>query len=291
MPIELCKLYHARCGHVGRKRLYLLLRSIGLLRNWLLPNEIPCEACDIAKAKQAPHRGTLKPANYPNEIIHVDLMNIKVPDIHGNLHSLTIVDGKSRLKTVYPIRVKSDATKGLQKYFAYIRVKPAEIRVDAGGEFTGESATGLIDICRTNGIKLTIVTPHEHEAHGIVERAHQTLMRMAHSMLLAADLDMSYWSYALRYAAHVDQYMTSNTRQPAPYEYWHPNMPMFPAFRAFGAPLVYRQQEPDRQRKLDPRGHRACYLGPAEQHGSDYVLDLDIKSTPVRITNNVLQRT
>ena len=291
MPIELCKLYHARCGHVGRKRLYLLLRSIGLLRNWLLPNEIPCEACDIAKAKQAPHRGTLKPANYPNEIIHVDLMNIKVPDIHGNLHSLTIVDGKSRLKTVYPIRVKSDATKGLQKYFAYIRVKPAEIRVDAGGEFTGESATGLIDICRTNGIKLTIVTPHEHEAHGIVERAHQTLMRMAHSMLLAADLDMSYWSYALRYAAHVDQYMTSNTRQPAPYEYWHPNMPMHPAFRAFGAPLVYRQQEPDRQRKLDPRGHRACYLGPAEQHGSDYVLDLDIKSTPVRITNNVLKRT
>ena len=76
-------------------------------------------------------------------------MNMKVADVHGNLHSMTIVDGKSRRKTVYPMRAKSDSTKALQKYFGYIRVPPTEIRVDAGGEFSGESATGLIDICRT----------------------------------------------------------------------------------------------------------------------------------------------
>jgi hypothetical protein len=59
----------------------------------------------MAKAKQAPHHGTLVtvPAQYPNEIIHVDLMNMKIADIHGNLHSMTIVDGLSRKKTVYPM--------------------------------------------------------------------------------------------------------------------------------------------------------------------------------------------
>ncbi|MFN9904697.1 MAG: hypothetical protein ACK56F_01060, partial [bacterium] len=119
-------------------------------------------------------------------------------DVHGNMHVLTIVDGKSRLKTVYPMVHKSDAPKAFQKYFAYIRVKPTEIRVDAGGEFQGESATGLIDLCQANCIKLTVVTPHEHQAHGIVERAHQTLLRQAHSMLLAANLGLEYWSYALR---------------------------------------------------------------------------------------------
>ena len=60
---------------------------------------------------------------------------------------MTIVDsdGKSRKKTVtvHPMRAKSDSTKALQKYFGFIRVPPTEIRVDAGGEFSGESATGL----------------------------------------------------------------------------------------------------------------------------------------------------
>ena len=101
-----------------------------------------------------------------------------------------------------------------------------------GGEFNGESATGLIDICRASNIKLTVVTPHEHQAHGIVERAHQTLLRQAHSMLLAADLDMSYWSYALRYAAYTDQFMSSHDGLPAPYSFLYPNMPMQPVLRA-----------------------------------------------------------
>ena len=62
---------------------------------------------------------------------------------------MTIVDGKSRKKTVYPMRAKSDSTKALQKYIGFIRVPPTDIRVDAGGKFCGESATGLIDICRS----------------------------------------------------------------------------------------------------------------------------------------------
>jgi hypothetical protein len=116
-PAEMAKLYHARAAHCGRKRLYRFLRAIGLLKHWLLPNCIECEACDMAKAKQAPHHGTLVtvPAQYPIEIIHVDLMNMKIADIHGNLHSMTIVDGLSRKKTVYPMRAKSDSTKALQK--------------------------------------------------------------------------------------------------------------------------------------------------------------------------------
>ncbi len=142
-------------------------------------------------------------------------------------------------------------------------------------------------------IKLTIVPPHEHQAHGIVERAHQTLLRhwQAHSMLLSAGLPMAYWSYAIRYAAHVDQFLSSHDGLPAPYSFWHPDLPINPTFHASGAPLIYRQQEPNLQRKLDPRGHRARYLGQAEQHGCVYVLDQDLASTPVRITNNVLRRT
>ena len=60
---------------------------------------------------------------------------------------------------------------------------------------------------------------------------------------------------------------------------------------ALGAPLIYRQQETGLQRRLDSRGHNARCLGQTEQHGSVYVLDMDLKSRPVRITNNDLKRT
>jgi hypothetical protein len=33
MPMEMAKLYHARAAHCGRKRLYRLLRAIGLLKH------------------------------------------------------------------------------------------------------------------------------------------------------------------------------------------------------------------------------------------------------------------
>jgi nitroreductase len=65
--------------------------------------------------------------------------------------------------------------------------------------------------------------------------------------------------------AHVDQFLSSHYGLPAPYSFWHPELPINPTFHAFGAPLLYRQQEPNLQRKLDARGHRARYLGPAEQ--------------------------
>ena len=103
MPDEVAQIQHAHFGHPNRKRLYRVLRSLGILKYWVLPSEIPCNSSDVAKAKQQPHCGTLKPAQYPNEITHADVMNMSVPDVHGNLHSLTIVDGKSRLKTVYPM--------------------------------------------------------------------------------------------------------------------------------------------------------------------------------------------
>jgi hypothetical protein len=78
------------------------------------------------------HSGTLEPAQpeYPNEIIHVDLM--KIADIHGNLHSMTIVDGKSRKKTVCPMRASQvGLDRGIAEVLRFIRVPPTEIRVDA----------------------------------------------------------------------------------------------------------------------------------------------------------------
>ncbi len=59
---------------------------------------------------------------------------------------------------------------------------------------------------------------------------------------------------------------------------------------AFGAPLLYRQQEKSKQHKLDARAHPAIFLGFANDHGAVYVLDKAIKSSPIRMTTNDLKR-
>ena len=60
---------------------------------------------------------------------------------------------------------------------------------------------------------------------------------------------------------------------------------------AFGALLIYRQQETGLQCKPGSRGHHARSLGQPEQHGSICVLDMDLKNGPVQIDNNDLNQT
>jgi hypothetical protein len=158
----------------------------------------------------------------------------------------------------------------VEEHLALIRIRPESFRADEGGEFKGESATGLIDLCTGTslGIRLEVVPPGEHEQHGIVERASQTLTRMAAAMLTSAGLKKEYWSYALKYAACADRYLSSSDDLPSPYRQWHGILEHQPHLTAFGTPLIYRQQEEARQHKLDPRGHRATFRGYANEFGT-----------------------
>jgi hypothetical protein len=67
-----------------------------------------------------------------------------------------MVDGKSRLKDAYPIKLKNDAMRAIQEHLTFIRIRPMirpeSFRVDEGGEFKGESATGLIDLCTSQDV-------------------------------------------------------------------------------------------------------------------------------------------
>jgi len=133
MPPHLVKLWHSRFGHCGRSRLYRALRDLAFLKHYVLPSKISCQACDTSKAKRKSHSGHLEPAQYPNQIWHMDLINFLTPDIHGNLHALVMVDGKSRLKDVYPIKLKNDAMRAIQEHLAFIRIRPESFRVGRRG--------------------------------------------------------------------------------------------------------------------------------------------------------------
>jgi hypothetical protein len=66
---------------------------------------------------------------------------------------------------------------------------------------------------------------------------------MAAAMLMSANLGKEFWSYALKYAAYADRYLSSSDSLPSPYRQWHGILEHQPRLTAFGTPLIYRQQE------------------------------------------------
>ncbi len=45
--------------------------------------------------------------------------------------------------------------------------------------------------------------PYTRELNAIVERSHQTIFNMGHSMLLGAVVPMKHWTYAIQYAVYI----------------------------------------------------------------------------------------
>jgi hypothetical protein len=75
MPTALAQELHARFGHPGRTRLYAALKLFGWLNKFHLPLEIPCLACDLAKARRKSHKGKVRRGDFAGQIWHADLMS------------------------------------------------------------------------------------------------------------------------------------------------------------------------------------------------------------------------
>ena len=181
MGLALAKLLHHRFGHCSRRRLVAAATRAGLLHNRRLPAEIPCLACDRAKAKRRAHTGTLRKAMYPYEIIHCDLLVINHPDVHGNRYSLQFVDDKTGMPYSYPLKEKSLSGQGLMAFLARCKCSPGEFRVDAGGEFVSKTAQdSFMQVCYRNQIHVHRVIAHEHQANG-------KMIRLITSKILGTD--------------------------------------------------------------------------------------------------------
>jgi hypothetical protein len=98
-----------------------------------------------------------------------------------------------------------------------------------------------VDQCRDDELSKLVAKVH-FQPRGLVAecadeftKALTSVIRVLNT-LLSAGLPMTYWSYALRYAAHVDQFLSSHDGQPEPY---HSGIPTCPSTRS-STPSVLR---------------------------------------------------
>ena len=271
---------HCRYGHGSDKRLSSMKKLKGLIGG-----KVRCPTCVASKMCRKAHSGKLRRAAYALEEVSSDLQGpFQVPDVNGNRYQAIFVDSYTDRKWSYLLKKKSDYGEAFQLWLSHIQVAPQRMLTDGGGEFTGEAFDQFLGICRERNIYPIKTVPYSPELNSRAERANRTLLECTRTMLMHASLPNRYWGHAMRYAAHLDQFMDSRVTGKTPYFLWNGRSPDIPDPIEFGSALVFRHNE-DRK-KLDSPGHNGIYLGVAPDGVGHYVLDTD-SNDKVRITTDI----
>jgi transposase InsO family protein len=243
---------HARLGHLNTRAIQLMHdkhMALGVeLPNSGSPDDVKeCVGCTVGKAHrlpfpaQASHR-----SERPLELVHSDVCGPVVVEhelsdgrqLVRKWYVLTFVDDYSRELWVAITADKSGDT--VMRQFIQYKVWAEKycgfdikaIRTDGGGEYVNERFSTYL---HTMGIQRQVTTAYTPQQNGVAERVNRTIMEAARSMLHAAGLPMSFWSYAVRTAVYLrNRSPTRALNNITPHEAWRGEKPDLSHLRVFG---------------------------------------------------------
>ena len=270
------RLMHQKYGHQSGKRIGLKkLKGLKKTR---------CPTCLASKICRKAHSGHLPRGRYALDLVHTDLQEFRDHDIDGYKYSAIFVDDKTDRKWSYLLKRKSDFGEAFLRWLADVGTAPTTMRSDVGGEFIAATHGQFLHTCLERGIKAERAVPGNPEQNAKAEKGNRNLLEIARSLLLHANLPKNLWGYAMRYAAYIDMRCVSKRTGMTPYEAWYGHeCEEHPI--TFGSRVFFRHNERGTD-KLDPRGHKAIFLGYPDSGPGCYVQDLDVPGCPVRLTND-----
>ena len=168
-------------------------------------------------------------------------------------------------------------------FLSRLHTLPRTFVMDSGGENVSKE---FLKFCYKYAIKPRYTTKDQHEQN-LTERKNQSLRDTAMTMLASAGMSPIYWSYAIVYAAFIDQFVPDINGTP-PYLYWHERLPERVSLPLFGADLVVRQMEDSAQQQFSPPGTHCKFLGLDPKSNAAFVVHMDSDGMPVRRTTEIL---
>jgi len=265
--------WHQRLGHVNDRDLDLLATTSATgIR--VLKNQRPqqchqqvCEPCILAKMTRFPFSRSTTKTTHPGEIIVSDL---KGPFQHAAIdggwrYFVTYVDLHTRFTKVYLLTKKNDQLNAFKIYEATICNKfESSIRCietfqsDNGGEYVSAATK---DYFAERGINHRTTVAYNPQSNGVAERINRTIMEIAESLRIQADLPAQFWSLFVFHAIYL-----LNRRPHAalsgrtPFEAWWGRKPSLAHLRVAGCdawaltPVVKRHSQ-------DHHARRGIFVG------------------------------
>ena len=260
--------WHQRLGHASEETVRRMNEEYGLgITRWPKPEDRFCEACAKGKSKRQPvnRDASATRATEAGECMVFDIQSLDKPSKEGHRYVLNITDEATGMTATYLQRLKSETVDNVRDYVKYVKTQQGRdvkrMRSDGGGENDNRE---MRELCREYGIQQAMSAPYTPEQAGMAETTHNTVGRIARTLLIASGLDESYYAYAYLHATYVKNRRVSKARNWAvPYCIWARRKPDLTYLRAFGA-LAYVHVRDHKQTKAGARAHKGILVGYSE---------------------------
>ena len=258
-------LWHKRFGHPGKKAIEELPGNVkGVPKEIKAPAVAPpCDGCEFGKSKRGAFPPSETRAEYPCELIHLDLVEYPNFSVDNFKYTMTTLDDHSSFGLAWYLKNKSDALKCFKNYVSWAETqsgrKVKAVRSDRGGEFTGKD---FDDFLSEKGIERQLSVARTPQQNGRAERWQQTIQNKAEAMRHHAGLSNGFWKLAVETAVHI------YNRQPlrrhnwkAPITVWDGTIPDVSYFRVFGCKAYVHTHKDARSNKLQAKAKVMIFVG------------------------------
>ncbi|GJU07406.1 retrotransposon protein, putative, ty1-copia subclass [Tanacetum coccineum] len=129
------------------------------------------------------------------------------------------------------------------------------LRSDRGGEYLSQE---FLDHLRSRGIISQLTPPYMPQHNGVSERRNQSLLDMVRSMMSLTTLPMSFWCYALKFAARILNMVLTKKVNKTPYEMWHGKVLNLSYLKVWGCEALVKRDMPN---KIESRSIKCIFVG------------------------------
>ncbi|GJT52026.1 retrotransposon protein, putative, ty1-copia subclass [Tanacetum coccineum] len=117
------------------------------------------------------------------------------------------------------------------------------LRSDRGGEYISQEFKDYLKAC---GIVQQLTPPYTPQHNGVSERRNRTLLDMVRSMMNLTTLPLSFWDYALEFAARILNMVPTKKVDKKSYELWFGKVPNLAYLKVWGCEALVKRDMPDK---------------------------------------------
>ncbi|MBW0499299.1 hypothetical protein O181_039014 [Austropuccinia psidii MF-1] len=176
-----------------------------------------------------------KHIHQPGDVTADDLIGPFPVSNYGKQYALVIQDIFSRLTEIIALIDKSEAKHQLRlwmiKFMNITKFAIQVVRTDNGAEFCNHY---LNDYLKEKGIIHELSVPYKHHQNRQIERTNFTILEIARTSLIAANLPTSLWPYSFRNAAWIFNCTLHSDNKITPYKIVGSKKPFLFQLRVFG---------------------------------------------------------
>ncbi|KAJ9532258.1 hypothetical protein QJQ45_010342 [Haematococcus lacustris] len=188
------------------------------------------------------------PVTAPLGLIHMDVcgpMHARARD--GSLYVATFLDEHTKLSVCVPISSKAQVPDTVRTVIEELETQSGyrckAIRTDNGTEYVNSR---MREYCASKGIVHQHSAPYSPQQNGAAERLNRTIFEKARSIIHSADISLSFWAHAVKFANHVRCLLPVSGQPLTPWEAFYGVKPDLSGLRVFGCRVWLHV--PDHQR-------------------------------------------